>query len=122
VRRELAEADALASALVAAENGPTTLVAVFDPGRRGGGEGRVLIWRSGCSASARPDIALEAVASSVLRAAGLPQSRELPDPPRFCAWPDAAGVVASYGVRAEAAGGHGEDAAYLEDLRSLGYL
>jgi hypothetical protein len=123
VRRELVAADRLAGELAdGPDGGPTTLIAVFDPGRRGGGEGRVLVWRAGCGASSRPQIELESVAAALLRAAGLPQSRELPEPPAFCHWPAAPETVPSFGVRAESATTAADDAAYLDQLRSLGYL
>lgn len=116
---ELAAADELIGEL-AGEAG--TLVVVFDPGRRGGGEGRVLLWRVGCAAPTPLAIEPRALASALLRAAGLPQSRELPEPPSFCAWPPPPQIVASYGERVAAAANEAESAAYLESLRSLGYL
>lgn len=114
-----------------------TVVVVFDPGRRsdreaqgeGGGnavEGRVLLWRrAGCgpaTAAARPPIEPAAVASAVLRALGLPQSEELPEPPAFCAFGRPPERVPSYGRRSEVAPGAGSEGDYLENLRSLGYL
>jgi hypothetical protein len=121
VRSELLAADALADALV---DGETTFVALFDPGRRGGGgEGRALVFRrGGCAAASRPRIAPESVAAALLRAAGLPQSGELPEPPAFCAWPEPPARVATYGERSAAEPARADDAAYLENLRSLGYL
>ncbi|HTQ78840.1 MAG TPA: hypothetical protein VMM92_02505, partial [Thermoanaerobaculia bacterium] len=94
----------------------------LDPGRRSpGGEGRVILWRrAGCSAAGR--LAPEAVAAALLRAAGLPQSAELPPPPSGCSWPPPPATLTSYGrpnaskAKPEAGG------EYLENLRSLGYL
>jgi hypothetical protein len=100
-----------------------TIVVVFDPGRRGGGEGRALVWRGGCRAEARPRIDPRELASALLRAAGLPQSGEVPAPPAFCEWPEPPAQVATYGERAaapRAAAASGDE--YLESLRALGYL
>lgn len=125
---------------------PGTVLLVFDPGRRGGGEGRVLLWRrGGCGEGAggeHPEAAGEAsagpapgivpgplptmdpraVASAVLRALDLPQSRELPPPPGGCAWGLANSHLDTYGRRREPdrTGRQGEE--YLESLRALGYL
>ena len=99
-----------------------TTIVVVDPGRRGGAEGRALVGRPGCGAGARPWLEPAAVASGLLRASGLPQSRELPEPPGFCSWPDAPAAIDGFGER-HAAPPAGDDAgAYLESLRSLGYL
>lgn len=100
----------------------TTILVVFDPGRRGGGEGRSFLWRRGCQGVASGVIAPEALGALLLRAAGLPQSRQLPEPPPVCPWPSPPAVVATFGERrpGPAPGGAGEE--YLESLRSLGYL
>jgi hypothetical protein len=119
VAQELAAADRLVGEL-ASEGG--TLIVVFDPGRRAGTEGRVLIRHPGCRAAARPEIDPRQLASALLRAAGLPQSRELPPPPEFCAWPAPPAEVASYGERAVPGGAEAGSEEYLETLRSLGYL
>ncbi len=123
VRAELSAADRL---LADGMDGVGTVVVVLDPGRRQeGGEGRVVIWRrGGCGGGGRNrgSTPAEAVASALLRALGLPQSRELPPPPAGCAWAPAHAIIPGYGEpqprRAPTAGG-GE---YLESLRSLGYL
>jgi hypothetical protein len=126
VRSELLETDRLLAGVLA-EAG--TVAVVLDPGRRReGGEGRILLWRrgSGCRPGAgRPDLAEarpEAVASGLLRALGLPQSGELPPPPRACRWAPAPAAVATYGEprRSQPPGREGRE--YLENLRSLGYL
>ncbi len=119
VESELQAADRLVGELAA---GGGTLVVVFDPGRRGGGEGRVLVHRAGCRAAARPDLDPRQFAAALLRAAGLPQSRELPPPPEFCAWPAPPSEVASFGERRAHAAGEAGSEEYLETLRSLGYL
>ncbi len=123
VRAELSAADRL---LADGLKGVGTVVVVLDPGRRQeGGEGRVLIWRrGGCGTGGqgRESTPPEAVASALLRALGLPQSRELPPPPAGCAWAPAHAVIPGYGEprqRGTSTPGGGE---YLESLRSLGYL
>jgi hypothetical protein len=126
---ELATTDGLLGRGLA---GIGTVIVVLDPGRRArGGMGRVILWRrggcsgtsAGVSAGAVPArLTPESVASALLRAAGLPQSAELPAPPTGCPWPAPPAVLAGYGrptsARAQAEAG-GE---YLENLRSLGYL
>jgi hypothetical protein len=82
----------------------------------------VLIFRPGCRAATRPDLDPRPVAAALLRAAGLPQSAELPPPPEFCAWPAPPAEVPSYGERRAAAAGESGSEEYLETLRSLGYL
>jgi hypothetical protein len=119
VREELIAADRLIGEL-AADFGAVAVV--VDPGRRGGGEGRTLIAAGDCAAPARPRIAPAAIASALARAAGLPQSAELPAPPEFCAWPPAPTRVASYGARLGPRAAGDDAADYLETLRSLGYL
>ncbi len=98
-----------------------TVVLVLDPGRRESAEGRILVHRhdEACAAAA---INPESAAAAVVRASGLPQSRELPDPPSLCPWPDASDVLESFGAREAETGRDTEDAEYLENLRSLGYL
>jgi hypothetical protein len=127
VRAELSAADRL---LAEALQGFGTVVVVLDPGRRReGSEGRVLIWRrEGCGGDSgrpgreRPGIAPEAVASALLRALGLPQSRELPPPPEGCRWSPAHAVVPGYGEPRQRQTPAAEGGEYLESLRSLGYL
>jgi hypothetical protein len=134
VRAELLEADRL---LGQSLNGVGTVAVVLDPGRRQrGGEGRVVLWREkGCTpaAAARHPNVVEpgAVASGLLRALGLPQSRELPPPPLSvaagaagmgCRWPEPPVVVDGYGEPHRPAPPRSEGGEYLENLRSLGYL
>jgi hypothetical protein len=119
VESELAAADRLVEELARDDR---TLIVVFDPGRRGGSEGRVLIRHPGCRAAARPELDPRQLAAALLRAAGLPQSRELPPPPAFCAWPAPPAEIASFGERAARAGAEAGSEEYLETLRSLGYL
>jgi hypothetical protein len=129
VRSELLEADRL---LGKALDGFGTVAVVLDPGRRRSGgsgrEGRILIWRrAGCGAAGnprkiRPEIPAAAVASSLLRALGLPQSGELPEPPAGCAWPAPPVTVPSYGEPNRPAPPLSEGGEYLKNLRSLGYL
>jgi hypothetical protein len=122
VRTELAEADSLLSAL-GGEFG--TLIVVLDPGRRGGQEGRVLIARStSCTprGGIAPETTPEAVAAALLRALGLPQSAELPEPPAFCTWPEPPARLPAYGERMPSRELPGDSGNYLENLRSLGYL
>jgi hypothetical protein len=140
VRRELAAADdVVAGALAAGEDGLTVAV-VLDPGRRGGGEGRVVLWRSaGCdggnatpveerpageaaAGAAGGTVEPAAVASALLRALGLPQSAELPPPPAACSWPEAPGRVPTYGERGRRLDTAARGDEYLESLRALGYL
>ncbi|HET9767668.1 MAG TPA: hypothetical protein VFS60_12515 [Thermoanaerobaculia bacterium] len=127
VAAELQAADRMLSELLAGGEWGTVLV-VIDPGRRGGGEGRALLWRrGGCNANAGGADAGEAVrpealAAGLFRAAGLPQSAELPAPPEICPWPTPPASVSSYGRRdAEAAAAASSDE-YLRNLRSLGYV
>jgi len=126
VRSELRRTDLLLGRSMPAGIG--TVAVVLDPGRRRlGGEGRVLLWQrgTGCgrpSAGERPAIGPEAVSSALLRALGLPQSKELPPPPPQCAWPAPPVVVTGYGQRGQKASRGPEGKEYLESLRSLGYL
>src|SRR5688572_23224582 len=96
-----------------------TVVVVFDPGRRGGGEGRALMWRRGGCAAARsagaeangggagtpptssaalPDVLPEELAAALFRTVGLPQSAELPAP-GFCRFSPPPARVPSFGSR-----------------------
>ncbi len=141
VRGELAATDALvADAMTHFE----TIAVVTDPGRRGAETGRVILWRaSGCMPPAAPaanpsmntdavatpattrrlvELAPGQVAAALLRALGLAQSRELPEPPAACAWAPPTAVLATYGERRPAASSAAESAEYLQNLRSLGYL
>ena len=73
-----------------------------------GGEGRMILWRRGGCAGApggRARSAPEAVAAALLRALGLPQSAELPLPPRGAAGPPPPVVVAGYGAPRRGAAG-----------------
>jgi hypothetical protein len=119
VDRELAAADALVGTLA---RRAATVVVVFDPGRRGGGEGRVAVVRAGCAAGERPTLDPRQIAALLARAAGLPQSAELPEPPDFCPWPEPPARIATYGERRPAAASAAAERDYLETLRSLGYL
>jgi hypothetical protein len=120
VRAELAASDQL---LARALDGVGTVAVVLDPGRRRqGGEGRVLLWRrQGCSPG-RGATTPEAVSSALLRALGLPQSRELPPPVAGCRWALPPVVVAAYGEPRREVPPGAESAEYLQSLRSLGYL
>jgi hypothetical protein len=110
-----------------AGGGYGTVAVVIDPGRRGAGEGRVLLWRrAGCAAKSGEDgprtVTPEEIAAGLFRAVGLPQSAELPAPPTVCPWPEPPARVPSFGRREGAApGGAGSDE-YLQNLRSLGYV
>ena len=121
VRAELA---ALDETLAEVLDGVGTVALVFDPGRRGGGEGRVILWRGrGCSTSRPlPAIRPQAVASALLRAVGLPQSGELPPPPPVCRWRQPPAELATFGERIGRRAQSLEGEQYLESLRSLGYL
>ncbi len=126
VRWQLHEVDALIASL-----DPTIdiVVVVFDPGRRGpstGAKGRALLWRrDGCRDDGElvgdTEIAPAAIASALLRTLGLPQSRELAEPPAMCQWPSPSLRLDSFGVRDSGAVGAAGDT-YLENLKSLGYL
>src|SRR6185369_7817860 len=123
VRSELLAADRL---LGRAVGGAGTVAVVFDPGRRrAGGEGRIVLWRrGGCGRPTLPPARAvpEAVASSLLRAAGLPQSDELPPPVAGCPWPEPPVTLPGYGRRGREAVSAAEGKEYLESLHSLGYL
>ncbi len=137
VRAELAEADALLSAL---SGEFATVIVVLDPGRRGGKEGRVLLAHGAdgmdgvaavpsvpapswsCRAEADLEVVPEAIAAVLMRSLGLPQSAELPEPPAFCSWPEPPARISSYGERTPSAEAAGDSRDYLENLRSLGYL
>jgi hypothetical protein len=128
VRSELSAADGvLARALTPGALGGDavgTVAVVFDAGRRrAGGEGRVLLWRrAGCGRGGRRETSPEAVAAGLLRALGLPQSEELPEPPAGCRWPDPPVVLPGYGEPLRRPALPAEGSEYLESLRSLGYL
>ncbi|HEV7515573.1 MAG TPA: hypothetical protein VGR07_04665 [Thermoanaerobaculia bacterium] len=134
LRAELVATDGLVGRAIAgsagnAENaGIGTIVVVLDPGRRSrGGEGRAILWRrGGCpGAGAGERFTPESVASALLRAVGLPQSAELPDPPAGCPWPAPPAVLPGYGRPSSATSARGAAEAggeYLDNLRSLGYL
>ncbi|HEY0408954.1 MAG TPA: hypothetical protein VGE42_01675, partial [Candidatus Dormibacteraeota bacterium] len=103
-----------------------TVIVLLDPGRRAqGGTGRMILWRrQGCPAAGvvPPRVTPESVASALLRAAGLPQSAELPEPPAGCPWPAPPAVLPGYGRPASARAQAEASGEYLENLRSLGYL
>jgi hypothetical protein len=123
---ELGAADRLLRELLAAGDWGTVLV-VIDPGRRGGGEGRALLWRRGgcvtpAGASPRLSAVLpEELAAALFRTVGLPQSEELPAPPSLCRWPAPPARVSGYGRRDAGAAAETSDE-YLRNLRSLGYV
>jgi hypothetical protein len=122
VRQELVAADRLLGRLA---SGRATVVMVVDPGRRGGGEGRVLLWRrTGCQATPGPppELLPESLASGLLRALGLPQSTELPPPPAVCPWPSPPATLPSFGERVPQATSGAAGDEYLKNLESLGYL
>jgi hypothetical protein len=120
VRVQLVEVDTLITELAP---GVGTVVVVLDPGRRGGDdEGRVLIWRERCPGATLPAVDPLALAAGLLRATGLPQSRQLPQPPAVCSWPAAFSTVDAFGDRALPRGPAGSGEEYLDSLRSLGYL
>jgi hypothetical protein len=138
LRAELAATDGLLSRVLAGTDGNDrigTIVVVLDPGRRArGGEGRAILWRrAGCPGSGTVPgrvggmgrLTPESVAAALLRAAGLPQSAELPDPPAGCPWPAPPAVLPGYGRPSTASSGRTPAEAggeYLDNLRSLGYL
>lgn len=148
IRGELGEVDRLAAAAVGAAGGAAgagepglTVAVVLDPGRRGGAAGRVLLWRSGgcgdtgapapagataagtAATAPRGELVPEQVAAALVRALGLPQSAELPEPPAGCAWPAPPAEVATFGSREHRGAAAGQEGGeYLESLRSLGYL
>src|SRR5205823_2058521 len=96
-----------------------TVAVVLDPGRRGGGAGVAIVWRaSGCRAAASVRIAPGSIAAALVRALGLPQSAELPEPPAACGWPEPPSRVPTYGERfaPRAPGAEGDE--YLKNLRS----
>lgn len=109
----------------ALQGGEASLLVVFDPGRRRpGSEGRALWWTPKCQVSdLGRALEVEELGSMLFRAAGLPQSAELAEPPAICPWPAPPARVPTFGrpgarrvVKPEARG------EYLETLRSLGYL
>lgn len=62
------------------------------------------------------------IGSLLFRAAGLPQSREIPPPPALCSEPRPPLVVDTFGLRRTPAPGSSPGDEYLRQLRSLGYL
>ena len=123
VRRQLQAVDALVGELTA-DSSPATLVLVVDPGRRGGRHGHVMIRRPEGCAGTDAVLSAEEIGAAVIRALGLPQSRELPQPPAGCAWRRPPMVVESFGPRVGPVSvDHAADSEeYLENLKSLGYL
>ncbi|HEV8238835.1 MAG TPA: alkaline phosphatase family protein [Thermoanaerobaculia bacterium] len=154
---ELGETDRMLGEVLAMGEGSRawgTVVVVFDPGRRGGGEGRALLWRrdacgarSAITTAGRSDAANvdestaagsgeavamasravetvrpEELASGLFRAAGLPQSGELPAPPGVCRWPNPPASTPTYGRRETPGAAASASDEYLRNLRSLGYV
>jgi hypothetical protein len=142
---ELEETDRLLGQLAAGGDAWGTVLVVLDPGRRGGSEGRALLWRrDACglaepsstaawmverAPAAKPDasgvaglVRPEELAAALFRAAGLPQSAELPAPPSVCRWPAPPATVPSYGRREAAGAAAAGSDEYLQNLRSLGYV
>lgn len=121
VRGELAAADRW---LAEAGAGFGTVALVVDPGRRReGGEGRLLLVSraADCTGAGAGPIAPEEIGAALFRAAGLPQSAELPEPPPQCRWPAPPALLPGFGERAPS-GPAPEGEEYLKSLRSLGYL
>ncbi|MCL4839234.1 MAG: hypothetical protein KJ058_14865, partial [Thermoanaerobaculia bacterium] len=101
-----------------------TVALVVDPGRRReGGEGRLLLVSraADCTGAGAEPIAPEEIGAALFRAAGLPQSAELPEPPPQCRWPAPPAHLPGFGERAPS-GPAPEGEEYLKSLRSLGYL
>ncbi len=119
VRRQLQEVDELLGELARDEG---TVVVLFDPGRRRAGSGRALLWRRDCQAGSAGEIEPLAVAPTLVRALGLPQSRELGPPLPLCAWSEPPALVDGFGVRTPRAESAESGREYLQNLRSLGYL
>ncbi|MCB1055684.1 MAG: alkaline phosphatase family protein [Acidobacteria bacterium] len=122
VRAELEELDEVLGRH-AAQFG--TLAVVLDPGRRGGTEGRILLWRRGveCAPSSGLKVEPHDLTAALLRVLGLPQSSQLPEPPGACGWPEAPARIQAFGRRQPAAPSATSDSEeYLQSLRSLGYL
>jgi hypothetical protein len=128
---ELAAADRMLGALLDGDTFGTVLI-VLDPGRRGGREGRAIVWRrAGCgapggaattpTAASLPIVEPEALASGLFRAVGLPQSGELPAPPAVCTWPAPPVTLPGFGRRQSTPAADASDE-YLQNLRSLGYV
>jgi len=129
---ELQAADRLLRDLLAGGDWGTVLV-VVDPGRRGGGEGRALLWRRDACGTRAGDATATGtestakvrpaeLASGLFRAAGLPQSGELTAPLGVCRWPAPPAVVPGYGRREVEGGAAAGSDEYLRNLRSLGYV
>jgi hypothetical protein len=124
LRGELAAADAVLERALEVQR-PGLVALVLDPGRRGGGEGRVLLWRAGGCGGAPgglPELEPRQVASALVRALGLPQSTELPPPPAGCVLPPPVTLLPTFGARHAPSRAGGEAGEYLESLRALGYL
>lgn len=119
VRRQLQEVDQLLGELVDDQG---VAVILFDPGRRRPGDGRALLWRRGCRAEIVGTLDPLDVAPTLLRALGLPQSRELQAPVPLCGWAVPPAVVDGYGERAPRVESPESSREYLDNLRSLGYL
>ena len=111
--------------LLEAGDGFEAVALVVDPGRRGPLEGRIYLWSPqvcGNGGEAATPIEPRELSAALLRLLGLPQSRELPAPPAGCAWPSPPDVIAGFGPRAGGGSTLLGGEAYLNNLRSLGYL
>ena len=134
---ELGAADRMLAELLA-KGGWGTVLLVIDPGRRGGAEGRAVLWRrpaprggcggravaagSGSPFAAAPEVTPESLGAALFRAAGLPQSEELPAPPDVCRWPAPPARLPTFGAREGVGAAAARDDEYLQNLRALGYL
>lgn len=95
---------------------------IFDPGRRGGREGRLLVRPArACVMPGAAPIGPEEIGSLIMRLQGLPQSQELPEPPSLCSWTDPPLRVPAFPPRVGLRGAE-EGEEYLKNLKSLGYL
>jgi hypothetical protein len=99
-----------------------TVLVIADPGRRGGGEGRALLWRQRRTCRGEAELLPVELASGLFRAAGLPQSAELPPPPSTCRWPPPPARVPTYGSRPVGPREPARGDEYLQSLQSLGYV
>jgi hypothetical protein len=119
LRWQLTAVDALVAEV---GSGFGTVVLVFDGGRRDAGRGALLIARrEPCRPVAGPPLLPEHAAAAALRALGMAQSGELPEPPGVCAWPEPPLRVGTYGRR-QSQRLEVDSAEYLHSLKSLGYL
>ncbi|HVS02205.1 MAG TPA: hypothetical protein VMT16_05505 [Thermoanaerobaculia bacterium] len=121
VRLELQALDGLLGDLLG-DGAWDAVAVVFDPGRRGPAEGRVVLWRPAGCEGGEDRMAIERLAPALVAVLGLPASRQLAPPPEVCSWPRPPAVVDGFGWRTppEQLAVPAEE--YLENLRSLGYL